>query len=63
MRDLYRKKKLQYSPSIMLATPKMEETKTQKRIEMKQIGKRANRACFSNEHREQEKEKSAHKMS
>ena len=47
----------------MLATPKMEETKTQKRIEMKQIGKRANRACFSNEHREQEKEKSAHKMS
>ena len=30
---------------------------------MKQIGKRANRACFSDEKREEEKEKSAHKMS
>ena len=47
----------------MLATPKVEETKIQKRIEMKQIGKRANRACFTDEHREIEKEKSAHKMS
>ena len=30
---------------------------------MRQIGKRANRACFSDEMREQEREKSAHKMS
>ena len=56
-------KKLKFQPQADIATPKVHETKAQKRVEMKQIGKRANRACFSDENREQEREKSAHKMS
>lgn len=63
LKDIYSMRRLKYSPTIELATPKVEETKVEQKEEMKEIASRAMKACFSNESTMRQKEQSAHKMS
>ena len=46
LRDIYHKRKLKYSPSEILATPNVEVTQVESKIEKAKIGKQANKACF-----------------
>ena len=46
LRDVYHKRKLKYAPSEILATPNVEVTQVESKVEKAQMGKRANKACF-----------------
>ena len=54
---------MKYAPSEILATPNVEVTKVESKIEKVQISKKANKACFQNEKHLMMREKSAHKLS
>ena len=63
LKEIYESKKLQYRPQMDKATPNPLDTAETNRIDVRERNKRAQRACFSNETHEMQREKSAHRMS